>query len=72
MNREEFGISGLSVFVPPYRVSLQDWCGWTGGDWDKTKAVIGHSFRMAGPDSRLQDRPATRRLADPGHRIQFR
>lgn len=50
MNRYEFGISGLSVFVPPYRVNLQDWCGWTGNAWDKIGAVVGHSFRMAGPE----------------------
>lgn len=50
MNRYEFGISGLSVFVPPYRVGLQDWCGWTGNAWDKISAVVGHSFRMAGPE----------------------
>ncbi len=50
MNREQFGISGISVFVPPYRVNLQDWCGWTGNAWDKISAVVGHSFRMAGPE----------------------
>ncbi len=50
MNRDEFGISGISVFVPPYRVGLQEWCGWTGNAWDKISAVVGHSFRMAGPE----------------------
>lgn len=50
MNRYEYGISGLSVFVPPYRVSLEEWCGWTGNDWSKISAVVGHSFRMAGPE----------------------
>lgn len=44
-----FGISGFAVHVPTYRVSLKDWCQWTGSDWDKTRAVIGHSFRVAGP-----------------------
>ena len=43
------GISGFSVYVPPYRVDLQDWCGWTGARWDKTSAVVGRSFRMRGP-----------------------
>lgn len=43
------GLSGLSAFVPPYRVSLESWCGWTGGSWDKTRAVIGHGFRLTGP-----------------------
>ncbi|MDR3414844.1 MAG: hypothetical protein P4L83_01545 [Nevskia sp.] len=50
MSQEQYGISGISVFVPPYRVKLQDWCGWTGNAWDKISAVVGHSFRMAGPE----------------------
>ncbi|MEK6805186.1 MAG: hydroxymethylglutaryl-CoA synthase [Pseudomonadota bacterium] len=50
MSQQDFGISGLSVFVPPYRVQLQDWCQWTGGDWAKISAVVGHSFRLRGPE----------------------
>ena len=48
MNKD-VGISGFAAYVPPYRVSLQDWCRWTGAPWDKTRAVVGHSFRMRGP-----------------------
>ncbi len=48
MNRD-VGISGFAAYVPPYRVSLKDWCGWTGAPWDKTRAVVGNSFRMRGP-----------------------
>ena len=48
MNRD-VGISGFSAYVPPYRVSLEDWCQWTGAPWEKTRAVIGNSFRMRGP-----------------------
>ena len=48
MNRD-VGISGFAAWLPPYRVSLQDWCDWTGASWGKTRAVIGHSFRMRGP-----------------------
>ena len=48
MNRD-VGISGFAAYVPPYRVSLQDWCGWTGAPWGKTRAVVGNSFRMRGP-----------------------
>jgi len=44
------GISGMSAFVPPYRVSLESWCTWTGNSWDKTRAVIGRSFRLTGPE----------------------
>ncbi len=47
--REQVGISGFSVYVPPYRVDLRSWCEWTGSPWDKTEAVVGRSFRMRGP-----------------------
>ena len=43
------GISGIAVDLPPYRVDLQDWCGWTGASWEKIAAVVGHAFRMPGP-----------------------
>ena len=49
MNRD-VGISGFAAYVPPYRVGLQDWCQWTGAPWDKTRAVVGNSFRMRGPN----------------------
>lgn len=42
------GISGLSVYVPPYRVNLENWCEWTGQPWGKIRQVIGHGFRMRG------------------------
>ena len=45
-----FGISGFSTYVPPFRVNLQQWCDWNGGSWDKIKAVVGHSFRMCSID----------------------
>ncbi len=40
------GISGLSVYVPRLRVSLESWCQWTDNPWDKVKSVVGHSFRV--------------------------
>lgn len=49
MQNHTYGISGLSAYVPPYRVNLEDWCGWTDNNWDKTRAVVGRSFRMLGP-----------------------
>lgn len=51
MSEQRVGISGFSVFVPPYRVRLEEWCKWTGNSWDKTRAVIGNSFRIVGPDN---------------------
>jgi hydroxymethylglutaryl-CoA synthase len=42
------GISGLSVYVPRLRVSLESWCGWTDTPWDKVKSVVGRSFRVVG------------------------
>ncbi|MEO8467099.1 MAG: hydroxymethylglutaryl-CoA synthase [Gammaproteobacteria bacterium] len=46
---DQVGISGFAVYVPPYRVDLESWCRWTNTPWDKTRAVVGHSFRMRGP-----------------------
>lgn len=43
------GISGLSLYLPPYRVQLQDWCAWNDESWEKTRSVVGRSFRMRGP-----------------------
>ncbi len=43
------GISGMALYVPPYRVDLEQWCRWTGGNRDKTRAVVGHGFRMPAP-----------------------
>ena len=50
MSTLQLGISGFAAFVPPYRVQLEAWCGWTGNSWGKTKAVIGNSFRVVGPE----------------------
>jgi hydroxymethylglutaryl-CoA synthase len=46
---DQVGISGFAVYVPPYRVDLESWCRWTHNPWDKTRAVVGNSFRMRGP-----------------------
>jgi hydroxymethylglutaryl-CoA synthase len=46
---QHYGLGGISVFLPPYRVDLRQWCAWSGSAWDKIGAVVGHSFRMAGP-----------------------
>ncbi|MES1924639.1 hydroxymethylglutaryl-CoA synthase [Salinisphaera sp. T31B1] len=44
------GISGLALYLPPYRVQLADWCKWNDQPWDKIKNVVGRSFRMRGPE----------------------
>lgn len=44
------GISGFSLYLPPYRVNLEDWCEWTGEPWAKVGKVVGRSFRMRGPE----------------------
>ena len=38
------GVSGIGVYVPPLRVSLESWCEWTGASWPKTQAVVGGAF----------------------------
>src|SRR5690606_6221052 len=53
------GISGFAVYVPPYRVDLEAWCRWTGQPWEKTRAVVGRSFRMRGPEQSVYTMAAT-------------
>ncbi len=56
---DQVGISGFAVYVPPYRVDLESWCRWTNNHWDKTRAVVGHSFRMRGPAQSIYTMAAT-------------
>ena len=44
------GVSGLSLYVPRYRVKLADWSTWTGAHPQKVEAVVGRSFRVCGRD----------------------
>ncbi|MEN7344187.1 MAG: hydroxymethylglutaryl-CoA synthase [Pseudomonadota bacterium] len=53
------GISGLAAYVPPYRVSLEQWCDWTGQPWSKISEVVGHSFRMRGHEHSVYTMAAT-------------
>ncbi len=53
------GISGLSLYLPPYRVQLQDWCSWNDESWEKTRSVVGRSFRMRGPAQSMYTMAAT-------------
>lgn len=43
------GLSGMAMYLPPYRVDLRQWCEWTGSDWDKISQVVGSGFRLLGP-----------------------
>ena len=49
MTNTPIGISGIAVHVPPFRVDLEDWCAWSGADWNKIKSVVGTGFRLPGP-----------------------
>jgi hydroxymethylglutaryl-CoA synthase len=49
MNSTGIGISGLAMYVPPYRVDLEHWCEWTGASWAKIRQVVGSGFRLLGP-----------------------
>ncbi len=40
------GLSGLALYVPRPRVCLESWCGWTGADPSKIRAVVGDAFRV--------------------------
>lgn len=49
INESAAGISGMSVYVPAFRVSLERWCAWTGNPWEKVQKVVGQSFRVPAP-----------------------
>ena len=59
MVSKTIGISGLAAYVPPYRVWLEDWSDWTGGDWRKIQEVVGRSFRVRGPEQSVYTMAAT-------------
>jgi len=42
------GVSAMSLYVPRFRVNLEQWCDWTGSDWSKISTVVGRSFRVCG------------------------
>lgn len=58
-SRKLIGISGLAAYVPPYRVWLEDWCGWTDNQWPKIREVVGRSFRVRGPHHSIYTMAAT-------------
>lgn len=43
------GISGMALYLPPYRVDLKQWCAWNNADWSKIGQVVGSGFRLLGP-----------------------
>ncbi|MEM9532903.1 MAG: hydroxymethylglutaryl-CoA synthase [Pseudomonadota bacterium] len=43
------GISAIAAYLPPYRVSLEQWCEWYDQPWPKIRSVVGRSFRVRGP-----------------------
>jgi hydroxymethylglutaryl-CoA synthase len=47
-SRDLPGVSAMSLYVPAFRVDLQDWCSWTENSWEKISAVVGRSFRVCG------------------------
>ena len=49
-HKKLIGISGLAAYIPPYRVWLEDWCGWTDNQWPKIREIVGRSFRIRGPN----------------------
>jgi hydroxymethylglutaryl-CoA synthase len=62
MTTSSVGLSGFSVYVPPYRVDLRRWCEWTENSWDKVGSVVGTGFRMLGPTQSVYTMAATSAL----------
>jgi len=58
-DKKRIGISGLAAYIPPYRVWLEDWCGWSGEQWPKIREVVGRSFRVRGPEHSVYTMAAT-------------
>ncbi|MEC9374877.1 MAG: hydroxymethylglutaryl-CoA synthase [Pseudomonadota bacterium] len=48
MNKPLVGISGFSVYAPPFRIDLEDWCKWNGADRNKIRSIVGSGFRLPG------------------------
>jgi hydroxymethylglutaryl-CoA synthase len=59
MSASKAGISGFAAYLPPHRVQLQQWCRWTGDQWDKIEAVVGSSFRIRGANENAYTMAAT-------------
>jgi hydroxymethylglutaryl-CoA synthase len=59
MDRKRIGISGLAAYTPPFRVWLEDWCGWTDNQWPKIREVVGRSFRVRGSNQSVYTMAAT-------------
>ena len=53
MDNLKVGISGLTTYVPPYRVDLEQWCLWSDNSWDKIKNIVGSGFRVLGPNQTI-------------------
>ena len=53
MDNLKVGISGLTTYVPPYRVDLEQWCIWSDNSWDKIKNIVGSGFRVLGPNQTI-------------------
>jgi hydroxymethylglutaryl-CoA synthase len=53
MSTQTIGLSGLALYLPPYRVDLQRWCEWTGSEWEKIRKVVGTGFRLLGPQQSI-------------------
>ncbi len=56
------GISGFSAYLPPHRVQLEDWCRWSGDQWDKVETVIGNAFRICSANENAYTMAATAAL----------
>lgn len=59
MDKKRIGISGLAAYTPPFRVWLEDWCGWTDNQWPKIREVVGRSFRVRGSNQSVYTMAAT-------------
>jgi hydroxymethylglutaryl-CoA synthase len=52
-HQTKVGVSAFSLYIPRFRVSLQDWCDWTDNSWEKVRATVGNSFRFPSPNESI-------------------
>ena len=50
---DRVGISSMALYVPPFRVPLEEWCAWTNNPWEKIQNIVGRSFRVCAPDENV-------------------
>ena len=63
MSKRKFGINGQAMYLPPYRIDLEQWCDWNQVAWNKVRKVVGTGFRIPAPHENVYTMAANAALA---------